>query len=118
MSKALLPLVEATTLDAQQIAAGMAHIHASVLSQSKYIDVPNFTRIHLSDLELLFAEYDKAFFAGKVKESIGDSPLHFGLSKRMTSAGGKTATYTDRRTGRKCFEISVSTAILIGCDSN
>ena len=33
----------------------------------------------------------------------------------MTSAGGKTAYFTDRRSGKRWYEISVSTAILFGC---
>jgi hypothetical protein len=111
----LLQIVETTTLDAQQVAARTAQIHAAVLSQSSYVDRANFTRIHPSDLELLFAEYDATFFAGSVKRCLGATPLQFGLSKRMTSAGGKTASYTDRRTANRRYEISVSTAILFGC---
>ena len=111
----LLQIVESTTLDAPQIAARTAQIHAVVLSKSRYMDAANFTKFHRADLELLFAEYDDAFFGGQVKESLGTTPLHFGLSKRMTSAGGKTASYTDRRTGSRRYEISVSAAILFGC---
>lgn len=115
MAVELLQIVETTTLDTQQIAAHTAQIHAAVLSTSKYINAANFIRIHSSDLELLFAEYDAAFFGGRVKGSLGTTPLHFGLSKRMTSAGGKTACYTDRRCGTRRYEISVSTTILFGC---
>jgi hypothetical protein len=111
----LLQIIESTGLDAQQIAARTAHIHAVVLSKSKYIGIPNFTKIHPADLEMLFAEYDEAFFGRQVKESLGTTPLHFGLSKRMTSAGGKTTSYTDPRSGSRRYEISVSTAILFGC---
>ncbi len=108
-------IVESTTFDAEQIAARTVQIHAVVLSKSRFIDAPNFTKIHPADLEMLFAEYDDAFFGRQIKQLLGTTPLHFGLSKRMTSAGGKTASYTDRRTGSKRFEISVSTAILFGC---
>jgi hypothetical protein len=111
----LLQIVESTTLDAQQIAGRTAQIHAVVLSKSRYINAPNFTKIHPADLEMLFAEYDDAFFGRQVKESLGTTPLHFGLSKRMTSAGGKTTSYTDRRSGSRRYEISVSTTILFGC---
>ena len=108
----LLQIVESTALDAEQIAARTTQIHALVLSQSKYIDAPNFTRIHPADLELLFAEYDDQFFGGQIKELLGTTPLHFGLSKRMTRAGGKTACFADRHTGKRRYEISASTAIL------
>jgi hypothetical protein len=111
----LLQIVETTSLDAQQVAARTAQIHAAVLSKSSHVDRPNFTRIHPSDLELLFAEYDAVFFAGSVKDCLGTTHLQFGLSKRMISAGGKTASYTDRRTGHRRYEISVSTTILFGC---
>jgi hypothetical protein len=111
----LLQIVESTTLGADQIAARTRHIHAVVLSKSKYIDDPNFTTIHPTDLELLFAEYDDAFFDGQIRKSLGTVPLHFGLSKRMTSSGGKTAHDTGREDGKESYEISVSTTILFGC---
>ena len=111
----LLQIVESTILDAEQSSARTAQIHAVILSTSKYIDAPNFTRIHPTDLELLFAEYDKEFFDGQIKKTLGTIPLDFGLSKRMTSSGGKTAYYTDRTSGRQRYEISVSTTVLFGC---
>lgn len=111
----LLPIVETRAFDAQQIAAHTAQIHATVLKQSRYVDAPNFTRIHPADLEILFAEYDARFFGGTIKASLGSMPLSFGLSNRMTSSGGKTVRLTDRQTGSRRFEINVSTAILFGC---
>ncbi len=111
----LLQIVGSTTLGADQIAARTRHIHAAVLSKSKYIDDPDFTIIHPADLELLFAEYDDTFFDGQIRKTLGTVPLHFGLSKQMTSSGGKTAHYTDRTDGKQWYEISVSTTILFGC---
>ena len=111
----LLQIVESTTLGADQIAARTNHIHAAVLSKSKYIDDPNFTTIHPADLELLFAEYDDRFFDGQIRKTLGTVPLHFDLSKRMTSSGGKTAHYTGRADGKQWYEIGVSTTILFGC---
>jgi hypothetical protein len=111
----LLQIVETTTADDSQIAVATAQIRAAILSQSRYIDAANFSRIHPSDLEFLFSQYDAAFFAGKVKASLGATPLHFKLSRRMTSAGGKTVRYTDRQSGSRHFEIGVSTTILFGC---
>lgn len=108
----LLRIIESTTLDAEQIAARTTQIHALVLSKSKYIDAPNFTRIHPDDLELLFAEYDDQFFGGQIKELLGPTPLYFGLSKRMTGAGGKTDCFIERHTGKRRYEITASTAIL------
>lgn len=110
----LLQIVESTTLNADEISGRTAQIHAVVLSKSKYIDDSNFTRIHTTDLELLFAEYDNDFFDGQIKETLGTIPLYFRLSKRMTSSGGKTACHADR-SGSRWYEISVSTTILFGC---
>jgi len=114
MAGNLLHIVESTTFSAEEIARRTAQIHATVLSRSKYIDVPNFTRIHTTDLGLLFAEYDQGFFAGQIKETLGTTPLYFRLSRRMTSSGGKTACRADR-SGRRWYEVGVSTAILFEC---
>jgi hypothetical protein len=111
----LLQIVESTTLGADQIAARAKQIHAAVLSKSEFIDDPNFTTIHPDDLELLFAEYDNKFFDGQVRKTLGTIPLHFGLSKRMTSSGGKTAHYSGRADGKQWYEISASTTLLFGC---
>ena len=115
MPAKLLQIVKSTTLDQEQSSARTAQIHAVVLSKSKYIDDPNFTRLHPTDLELLFARYDNEFFDGQIKKTLGMIPLEFGLSKRMTSSGGKTAYYTDRTSGRRRYEISVSTTVLFEC---
>jgi hypothetical protein len=116
MAGNLLQIIESTTLNAEEIARRMAQIHATFLSRSKYIDDPNFTSIHTTDLGLLFAEYDQAFFDGQIKETLGTTPLYFRLSRRMTSSGGKTAFRTDR-SARRWYEIGVSTAILFECFS-
>jgi hypothetical protein len=115
MPATLHQIVETTTFDAERISALTAEIHAQVLRESKHLDEPNFTSIHPDDLELLFAKYDRRFFDGQVREALGTTPLHFGLSRRMTSSGGKTARYSDRRIGQRWFEISASTTILFGC---
>ncbi len=111
----LLHIVESVTLKSDEIAARTKQIHAAVLSKSKYIDAANFTTIHPADLEILFAEYDNVFFDEQIRTMLGSIPLHFGLSKRMTSSGGKTACYADRKDGRQWYEISVATTILFGC---
>lgn len=115
MSANLLHIVESTTLGAEEIADRTRRIHATVLSKSRYIDDPNFTRIHPDDLAMLLAEYDHKFFDGQIRQSLGTVPLHFGLSKRMTSSGGKTTYRCNRSNGRRWYEISVSTTILFGC---
>jgi hypothetical protein len=115
MTANLLELVESTILDAIELSARMSQIHAVVLSESKYIDVPNFSQVHPTDLRLMFAQYDNLFFDGQVKKTLGSSSLDFGLSKRMTSAGGKTVYHTERKSGQRRYEISVSTTVLFEC---
>jgi len=114
MNAELKRLAETTVLAPAQVAAGTQQIRASVLDQSQ-LDQPNFTTIHPTDLELLLAQYDGLFFGRQLREVLGSTPLHFRLSRRMTSAGGKTTRFRDRATGRESYEISVSTAILFGC---
>jgi hypothetical protein len=111
----LLQIVESTTLDSEEVSARTKKIHSAVLSESKYLDRPNFKKIHPTDLELLFAQYDNEFFDGQIKNTLGETPLHFSLSKRMTRSGGKAKCYTDSGSGRRRYEISVSTTILFGC---
>lgn len=111
----LLRIVESTTLETDEIDARKKQIHATVLSSSEYIDHPNFTSIHTNDLEILFAEYDRRFFDGQIKQSLGTAPLHFGLSQRMTSSGGRTSWHSDRSNDRHRYEIRVSTTVLFSC---
>lgn len=73
----LLPIVESTILDAETISRRTAQIHADVMSRSKYIHAPNFTKIHPDDMAILFAEYDGRFFGGQIKATLGMTPLHF-----------------------------------------
>ncbi len=115
MTEDLLRIVESTTLDAETIASQTAQIHADALRASRYLRTPNFETIHPNDLGLLFAAYDERFFDGQIKRALGTTPLRFGLSKRMTSSGGKTARMVDSSQGRQWYEISASTTILFGC---
>jgi hypothetical protein len=118
MATELLQLAEKTKLDADEIAEKTRLIYDAFLGQSPYVDGGNFTRIHSSDLKRLFDQYDRCFFGGHIGAALGDAPLKFGLSKRMTSAGGKTVRYRYRhRPGQPLFEISVSTTLLFQCFS-
>lgn len=113
----LLAIVESRTCTAEQIATRTGQIHATALARSKYLEVANFRCIHPSDLALLFAEYDTRFFDDQLRQTLGEIPLKWILSKRMTSAGGRTMELTTRQTGQRRFEISVSTTLLYGCFS-
>jgi hypothetical protein len=110
-----IPFLQTTSVAPSVIAERTAQIHASVLNQSKWLDGANFTRIHPDDLKNLFTQYDALFFGGRIKRALGSTPLRFGLSSRMTSAGGLTITTTNRKTGQRKHAIQASTAILFGC---
>ena len=90
-------------------------IQEIAIRQSRHLDRPNFRAIHPSDLHRLFQLYDDRFFDGQCKRTIGKCPLSFRLSRRMTSAGGKTVreeTFLDNGKSRVKYEIVISTTLL------
>ncbi|MEZ6118836.1 MAG: SprT-like domain-containing protein [Pirellulaceae bacterium] len=91
-------------------------VYQQVLQKSRYLDGGNFSVIHPDDLRLLFDAYDEIFFDGGCRQSLGDSPLQFRLSKRMTKTGGTTTRRQFRQTPHaplRCeYEIAVSTTLL------
>jgi hypothetical protein len=106
-------LLRSTELPAEEIASRTAAIHAEALGRSRYLDGPNFTVVHPDDLKFLFAEYDRRFFEGRFQAAVDGSPLHFRLSPRLTSAGGKTTRLRPRRGNSPVkYEIAVSTTLL------
>jgi hypothetical protein len=107
----LRPLIESHGIPPDAIRATMAEIHATVLRESRTVTAGNFTRLSTADLGLLFRLYDQAFFAGAVRETLGPSPLSFALSRRLTSAAGKTVRreYPD---GTTAYEIAASVTLL------
>jgi hypothetical protein len=108
-------IVAETTLDARQIAQRTARIHNSAPRKSSFLREANFQRVHPSDLQILFELYDRAFFRRQLTIALGPSPLEFRLSRRMTSSGGKTTCFTERKTGNRRFEICVASSILLAC---
>ena len=82
-------LVEGKLLEAEQKLLA-SEVQEIAIRQSLYIDRPNFQAIHPDDLRRLFDLYDDRYFQGRCRQAVGDRPLSFRLSKRMTSAGGKT----------------------------
>lgn len=90
-------------------------IRDCLLQQSATITEPDFTQITATDLQLLFNLYDAACFEGQLREAIGNSPLKFNPSRRMTRRAGSTKMWTRRDgTGRRSFEIGVSLPLLWG----
>ena len=98
----------------QQIVTIRRGIFAEMLEESPYIRRPNFSRLHSQDLERMFYLYDEHFFDRLASKSLQGSPLSVRVSKRMTSAGGKT-TRTERLVRgqvKRDFEIAVSGVLL------
>lgn len=107
----LRPLIESRAIPPDAIRATTAEIHAAVLRESRTITTGNFTRLSTADLGLLFRLYDEVFFDGGVRAALGPSPLSFALSRRLTSAAGKTVRreYPD---GTIAYEIAASVTLL------
>ena len=83
-------------------------IYRETLQSSGHIATGNFESIHPSDLERMFDLYDGVCFQGRCRQSLGNAPLRFRISRRMTSAGGKTtATYLRRINGQRRREYRI-----------
>ena len=109
-------LIQTQTLPKTEIAARTREIYETSLRESRYLGDGNFSSIHPGDIERMFDLYDVAFFNGDCRKMLGDSPLSFRLSKRMTQAGGKASRrdYQDSRgrVTRTEYEIAVATTLL------
>ena len=82
---------------------------------SRNLTRPDFTRIHPTDLRLLYELYDEHFFEGKMQKCLSPLDISFRLSGRMTRAGGKTTTFRQPMArSRSIYEIAVSTTLLFG----
>ncbi len=99
-----------------QIAGRQLDIFQSVLRQSSGVRLPNFQTISAGDLKLLFHLYDDMFFNGQIDLALANmgSSLSFRLSRRMTSAGGKTTRWHFPKSMHRPprFEIALSTTLL------
>ena len=108
--------IETMKYSGAEIAAKTGEIYEAMLSESSYLDAGNFTAIHPSDIERLFDLYAEQFFDGGLRRLLGEAPLGFRLSKRMTQAGGKTGRRTRVDGGGNVlhteYEIAVSTTLL------
>lgn len=116
MAMDLQQIVTTVRLPHDEVAARTREIYRAVLDESKYLDAGNFEVIHTRDLEILFRHYDRLFFQGGCRSVVDENHLYFRLSKRMTSAGGKTTRRVPRRPAtnqtRPQYEIAVSTTLL------
>lgn len=115
MATDLQNVLETGQLAADQIAARTAEIYHAMLRDSKYLDCGNFTSVHSRDVERMFKLYDSLFFDGRCSDALGETPMYFRLSKRMTRAGGSAERREAVRDGKRWvrnYEITVSTTLL------
>lgn len=99
-----------------QIFGRQLDIYQTMLRSSRAIKHPNFAALQAQDLKAMFHLYDDVFFNGQIDLALANmgSNLTFRLSRRMTSAGGKTTRWhypkSQHRPPR--FEIALSSTLL------
>lgn len=111
----LKTIVTTTKLDIDEIGRRVRAIYGRLLQESRYVRTGNFQSIHPDDLKTLFASYDEIFFNRTISQSLGETPLDFRLSRRLTSCAGKTTRWTRRKPQQALqieYEISISTTLL------
>ncbi len=108
----LLQRVESMSLSAADVERRISKIRKCVLTDSRFIKTPDFESIAPTDLRQIFNLYDEHFFDGCITPALGDIPIDFELSGRLTRSAGKTAYY---RKPEQRFLIGVSTTLLFGC---
>ena len=116
MSTKLLQNVQQFSLDSNARSAATQEIYERVLKESAWLDTGNFSTFHPNDLQRMFDLYDQRFFHSACREALGDTPLSFNISKRMTRAAGKTTRRERRNPGRAAthrkYEIAISSTLL------
>jgi hypothetical protein len=116
MATDLQQIVQSKELSPDDIAVMTRDIYDSTLRSSGHLSGGNFTVIRNSDVETLFDLYDERFFDGGCRQLLGDAPIFFRLSKRMTQAGGKASRREFRDHAGNVvqteYEIAVSTTLL------
>ena len=109
--QALSRILLASDPGAARIRSRTRDIGRRLLRESLHVREPDFTKVHVDDLRLLFAAYDDRFLNGLCGDVLGPEGLTFRLSSRMTRAGGKTTRF-HRPDGTRRYEIAVGTSIL------
>lgn len=85
----------------------LKEVHTEVCQQE--VGKTKNIKLNNKDIEKLFDLYDNYFFEGELKKALGNN-IVFSLSKRMTSAGGKTIFR--RNSNSSEYEIRISLVIL------
>ncbi len=116
MNGTLQELVTSRGFSGEEVSRRTTRIYQTMLDESRHLDAGNFTQIHTTDLSRSFDLYDREFFEGLLRQTLENKPLGFRLSRRMTSAGGKTGQFMTRsplgKSELKGYEITISTTLL------
>jgi hypothetical protein len=115
MPVALARLLQARQHSESDIQARAGSVYERVLRESRHLRCGNFAAIHVHDLECLWRVYDALFFDGELAQAAADIPVRFRLSRRLTSAAGKTTrkvVHVGTTAARTEYEICVSTSLL------
>ncbi len=116
MNHQLQTALHEVNLSGEAISQRTSEIFERVLRDSAYLDGPNFTAFHPLDLRRMFDLYDRFFFNESCREALGDVPLHFGISKRMTRSAGTTTRREQRLrmpgSVHREYKIAVSSTLL------
>ena len=110
----LLQLISDRDYPSEQAKTLRQQIHEHILTQSPYIDNRNFTKFHSADLQDLYVQYDKRFFDNQLSLTLGNKPLTFSISKRLTKTAGKM-THRKWATAdgeKEIFDITLSAPLL------
>lgn len=86
-------------------------VYDEVLRQSRRLRSGQFDTIHAHDLWLLYRSYDQTFFEGALRTALGQTPLDFRLSRRLTKVAGKV-TRTRHPVRGERYELAISTTLL------
>lgn len=100
----------------EQTLGRQVDIFETSLRQSRVMGRPNFRDLCDDDLRILFELYDDQFFDGQLAQTLEQhqSKISFRISRRMTSAGGKTTRWQYPKALHRPprFEIAISATLL------
>ncbi|MGU9950960.1 MAG: SprT-like domain-containing protein [Gammaproteobacteria bacterium WSBS_2016_MAG_OTU1] len=96
----------------RQIKSKFREVYDLVLSDSKCVKLGNFVNICPNDAQVLFEGYDKIYFDGGIKKMLGNAPLKFRFSKRMTRVAGTTEVRKQKANGHASYEIAFAIDML------
>lgn len=110
-------------LDPAALSARRAGIRARLIEGSATIDGPMFDAFVVTDLEMLFADYDRTFYGSALEPALSGphgGTLSLEVSGRLTRSGGMTRREV-RAVGRgwherreQTFAIAISRPLLLG----